>query len=374
MAVDIVALALEFIAQYGLIAIFVLLVLDGALLLPVFPGELVLIMAVAAYATDPGELVFLVLLTSAAGLVGSLILYAITRGGGRRLVERYPKFFMMPRRRRERLERTFQRPVGQSLTLFLRLFPLTRVLVSIPAGLARMPLIRFVVLSTLGLTAYHAGFLWFTYEARRPGSTVATQAEQLQQAYASPAWDFVQANAIITGVVALGIGAVLSVRASRRAYHDPEESAGSLVGAITTAVLFWGGLALAVATYLDPESVYALVELGGLDMDAISAAVGYGPVPLLAAFSGTCILLGYLLARYRRNVQEHRKTRLAVHRALAEKEAAEREAVQRRVVFKATEPAEETTPWPDEAADEAGEPGVEGEPVWDESEWEWRQP
>ena len=367
---DIAGLALQFIEDYGLYAIFVLLIMDGALMLPVFPGELVMVMAVAAYATDPASLVFLILLTSAAGLLGSLILYAITRGGGRRLVERFPKFFMMPRRRRERLERTFQRPIGQSLTLFLRLFPLTRVLVSIPAGLAKMPLVRFVVLSTLGLTAYHAGFLWFTYEARRPGSTVATQAEQLQQAYASPAWDFVQANAIITGVVLLGIGAVLSVRATRRTYLDPEESAGSLVGSLSTAVLFWGGLALAVATYLDPDFVYALVALGGLDMDAIAAAVGYGPVPILAAFSGTCILLGYLLARYRRSAHEHRKTRLAVERALAAKEAAEREAAQReRVVFRPTEGGEPGGPEEEPPAQETAQ-----DPVWDETEWEWRQP
>ena len=47
---------------------------------------------------------------------------------------------MMPRKRRERLERTFQRPAGQSLVFFLRLVPLTRVLVNIPAGLAKMPI------------------------------------------------------------------------------------------------------------------------------------------------------------------------------------------------------------------------------------------
>src|SRR5688572_28007242 len=136
MAVDVVGTALDFIAAYGLVAIFILLVLDAALLLPVFPGEVVLVMAVATYATGYPSLAFLVLVTTLAGLLGSLLLYGITRGGGRKLVDRYPRLFMMPRKRREKLERTFAKPSGQSLVLFLRLIPLTRVLVNIPAGLA----------------------------------------------------------------------------------------------------------------------------------------------------------------------------------------------------------------------------------------------
>src|SRR5687768_15621098 len=124
---DIVSVALEFIAEYGLVAIFVLLVLDAAMLMPVFPGEVVLVMAVAAYATDLPSLAFLVGLTTAAGVLGSLLLYGIMRGGGRRLVERYPRLFMMPRKRRQKLEKSFERPVGQTLVLVLRLVPLTRV-------------------------------------------------------------------------------------------------------------------------------------------------------------------------------------------------------------------------------------------------------
>ncbi len=316
MAVDVVSIALGFIEQYGLIAIFILLVLDGALLLPVFPGELVLIMAVATYATDPGGLMMLVALSTAAAILGSLLLYAITRGGGRRLVERFPRFFMMPRKRRERLERAFRNPLGQSLVLFLRLFPLTRVLVSIPAGLAKMPVFRFVLMSTVGLALYHAGFLWFTYEARRPDSTVATQAAQLQEAYASPAWDFVQANAIATGAVLLLVGAILSVRSSRAMLRDPEEVGGSLAGSVAVLALFWGGMALAVMTYMDPETVFTLIALGGVDLDALAARLGFSPLQVLWGASALSVLLGYSVSRFRRAAQEKRKRDAAVQKAL----------------------------------------------------------
>jgi len=318
-AIDIVGLALDFIAAYGLVAIFVLLVLDGALLLPVFPGEIVLIMAVAAYADGPGDLVFLILLTTAAGLVGSLLLYGITRGGGRRLVERFPRFFMMPRRRRERLERSFQRPLGQSLVLFLRLVPFTRILVNIPAGLARMPIVRFLVLSTIGLGAYHAAFLWFTFEANRPGSAIAGQKEQLQQAYLSPAWEFVQAHTIVSGAVLLLIGIVLSARASARMFHDPHESTGSLVGSLAMMVLFWGGIVLAVATYMEPASVYGLAELGGVDLAAVEDALGVPRLYFVFAVAAVAALFGLILGRMRRTAmlrrwQEKERRRIAAMR------------------------------------------------------------
>ncbi len=340
MAVDVVEIALDFIAAYGLIAMFILLVLDGALLLPVFPGEIVLIMAVAAYAHDPAGLMMLIVLTTAAGLTGSLLLYGVTRGGGRRLVERYPKFFMMPRRRRERLERLFQRPAGQSLVLFLRLVPLTRILVNIPAGLARMPLLRFTILSTIGLAAYHAGFLWLTYEANRPGSTIATQKEQLQDAYASPAWEFMQTNSIITGAAVLAVGAVLSVRASIRMYRaNPEEASGSLFGTVSVTVLFWGGIVLAVATYVDPQALFGMAALGGVDVQATAARLGLGPIEALLWLAAGSTTLGLLLARMRRSAKERYKRRVWSQRVLARV----RERDEQRRAGPPTEPVDEAT-------------------------------
>lgn len=304
---DIVEAALGFIAAYGLVAIFVLLVLDAAMLLPVFPGEVVLVMAVARYAHDIPSLTYLVVLTAAAGLLGSLILYGITRGGGRRLVEKYPRLFMMPRKRRERLERTFARPIGQSLVFFLRLVPLTRVLVNIPAGLAKMPIVRFVLLSGLGLLAYHAAFLWFAYEVRRPGSTLGTQREQLQQAYADPAMEFVAANAILSGLVLLAIGIVVSVRASRAMLRDPEESTGSLIGWLATMVLLWGGIALGILAYLDPTTLVLLAEPGGVDLEAIAAEAGLTVTQLVSLVAAGMAFVGVLLRGLNQQARKRRR-------------------------------------------------------------------
>lgn len=358
MAFDFAGTGLELIEAYGLLAIFILLVLDGALLLPVFPGELVMIIAVATYVDSTGSLLFLILLTTAAGLLGSILLYGIIRIGGRRLVTRFPGFFMMPRRRRERLERVFQNPFGQTLVLFLRLFPLTRVLVNIPAGLAKMPFVRFILLSTVGLLAYQTGFLWFTYEAGRAESPIASETQRLQEAYASPAWDFVQANAIVTGLVVIALGIVLSIRASARMLRDPEESTGSLIGSLATMVLFWGGIALAVATYTDPQSVYALIRLGGLDMDVIATAVGYSRVQVLFAVAAAAVFVGFVLRRVSAAARRRRRQELRIQRHLTRKREEARARAREEAPFRPVPPPAE--PGRGEDDPDGGEGGEAG--------------
>jgi membrane protein DedA with SNARE-associated domain len=318
MAVDVVGTALDLIASYGLVAIFVLLVLDAAMLLPVFPGEVVLVMAVAAYATDYPSLLFLIGLTTLAGLLGSLLLYGIMRGGGRRLVERYPRLFMMPRKRRERLEKAFERPAGQSLVLFLRLVPLTRVLVNIPAGLARMRIVRFLLLSAVGLLLYHAAFLWFAFEVGRPGSPLASARQQFQEAYASPAMDFVAANAVAAGLVLVAIGAIASVRASRRILRDPEESTGSLLGWLATMALLWGGLALGVAAYTDPAPVLELAKTGGFDVEAVAGRLGMSVLQFLAVAAVLLMAVGVVLRAFTTVADTHRRRHRAELRAREE--------------------------------------------------------
>ncbi len=325
MAPDIGALALGFIEQYGLLAMFILLVLDSALLLPVFPGEIVLIMAVATYGTDPSGLLMLIVLATTAALVGSLLLYAVLRGGGRRLVERYPKFFMMPRKRREKMEALFQKKSGQSLVMFLRIIPLTRIIVTIPAGLARMPALRFIILSTIGLAAYHIAFLWFTFEANRPGSTISQQKDQLAQAYASPMYDYVTANTAVTGAGLLLFGAFLSMRASvKMRTAEPDESTGSLLGSLTIAILMAGGLLVAALAYLEPETAYRGAEMGGLDIHQIAGAINYEPVQLLWTTAAVAVSLGMFLEILNRDAAQRRRRFLKKwHAKEAERRAAE---------------------------------------------------
>ena len=92
-------------------------------------------------------------ITVAAGLLGSLMLYAVGRKGGdvflRAYIRRFPK-------QKEALEKNLEwvRRKG-SMGVFLgKLLPMIRTIVSIPAGVIRMDLGKYVISSTCGI------FLW----------------------------------------------------------------------------------------------------------------------------------------------------------------------------------------------------------------------
>jgi membrane protein DedA with SNARE-associated domain len=86
----------------------------------------------------------------AAGCVfGSWVAYAVAAYGGRPLVERYGRYVLLSRRDLDLADRLFAR-FGSPIIFFSRLLPVVRTFISLPAGLARMPLLRFTVYTFLG--------------------------------------------------------------------------------------------------------------------------------------------------------------------------------------------------------------------------------
>jgi membrane protein DedA with SNARE-associated domain len=107
---------------------------------------------------DPGLPAYLGI--SVAGtvgyVVGSIGGWAIGRYGGRPFVERHQRLFHTSPTKIERAERSFSR-FGDAFVLVGRILPLVRSFVSIPAGLARMPLGRFTALTIPGSAAWCFG-------------------------------------------------------------------------------------------------------------------------------------------------------------------------------------------------------------------------
>jgi membrane protein DedA with SNARE-associated domain len=138
----------------GLPVVFLLMAI-GSACIPI-PSEVVLLFAGFAVA-DPGSsgsqhhmTMIGVILTSLLGtLVGSWVAYAVGRGGRLELFERHGHLLHMGPDQIARADRWFQR-YGDPAVLFGRLVPLVRAFVSLPAGIAKMPLGRFSVLTTIG--------------------------------------------------------------------------------------------------------------------------------------------------------------------------------------------------------------------------------
>jgi membrane protein DedA with SNARE-associated domain len=144
----------HFVRDGGLPAIFVLMAL-GSACIPI-PSEVVMLFAGFAVA-DPGGSGAHHHLTMtgivAAGLVGTMVgswaAYAVGRGGRLELFERHGHLVHMGPAQMDRADRWFSR-WGEPAVLYGRMIPLVRAFVSLPAGVAKMGVTRFSVLTFIG--------------------------------------------------------------------------------------------------------------------------------------------------------------------------------------------------------------------------------
>jgi membrane protein DedA with SNARE-associated domain len=135
------------------------------------PSEVILPMAgwkVSQSAADPSvlepltdqpwNLVLTVAFATAGSLVGALVGYAIGAWGGRPLLDRWGRYVGIGAEDLDRADAWFVR--WGSWAVFLgRMVPLVRTFVSYPAGIARMPLGKFIVFSTLGSLIWNVALI-----------------------------------------------------------------------------------------------------------------------------------------------------------------------------------------------------------------------
>jgi membrane protein DedA with SNARE-associated domain len=150
------------IGDYGLYAVFLLMLIDAVL--PA-ASELVMLYAGAvAVGAFPGHEVTLFgeqidstgwayVAMALAGVVGytlgSILGWAIGYFGGRPFLERHGRWVHVTPSRLGRAEDWFRR-YGDAAVFFSRVVPVVRSFISIPAGVVEMPIVRFTVLSFLG--------------------------------------------------------------------------------------------------------------------------------------------------------------------------------------------------------------------------------
>ncbi len=95
-------------------------------------------------------------------LLGSLAAYWLGAWGGRPLLERYGRYVLISRGDLERADRWFAR-YGNWAVFLSRLLPVVRTFISFPAGVVRMPLLRFSLLTLLGSFPWSLGLAYGGY-------------------------------------------------------------------------------------------------------------------------------------------------------------------------------------------------------------------
>ena len=117
------------------------------------PSEVTFGFAGVLAASGKLELWVVILLGSAAEILGSLVAYSVGRFGGRPLVERVGRYVLITSRDLDRAERWFSGR-GEFAVLIGRAMPVIRAFVSLAAGIADMPVAKFLVFGGLGTLLY----------------------------------------------------------------------------------------------------------------------------------------------------------------------------------------------------------------------------
>ena len=186
---------IQTISNTGYLGIFFLMVAESALI-PI-PSEI--IMPFSGYLASTGKLnPILIILAGAVGnLVGSLVAYFIGVKLGREFIVKYGKYILLKKSHLEWTESYFKK-YGDRSTFVSRLLPVIRTYISLPAGVAKMNLKKFVIYTFAGSIIWSA--IW-TYV----GTTLGDQWTKIRH-YSD----------YIDGAVVIGLVIIIIIIAKKR--------------------------------------------------------------------------------------------------------------------------------------------------------------
>src|SRR5215813_1617732 len=145
------------ISKTGYLGVVLLMAIESACI--PLPSEI--IMPFAGYLVYTGR--FNLFWAATAGAIGcnlgSVIAYEIGCYGGRPLVEKYGRYIWLSRHDLDLAERFFER-FGSAAVFIGRLLPVIRTFIALPAGLARMPRLKFHIYTFVGSWPWCFALAW----------------------------------------------------------------------------------------------------------------------------------------------------------------------------------------------------------------------
>ena len=160
---SIIELITELITEYLYLGVFLAALIET--IIPPIPTMAVFPTAGFIAAQNGLELPELILLGVIGGLgasIGSTVIYLIALKLGRTALLRYLKRVKVSEKKIERVELWFQR-YGDKAVLFGRMIPVFREMISIPAGLLKMKLGKFLVYTVLGSCGWSITLIFIGY-------------------------------------------------------------------------------------------------------------------------------------------------------------------------------------------------------------------
>jgi membrane protein DedA with SNARE-associated domain len=160
-----------FIAHTGYTGVLLLMAIESACI--PLPSEVILPFSGFLVSTGRFQLWWVAIAGALGCNLGSMVAYAVGFYGGRPLALRYGRWLLMAPGDLERAEAWFRRR-GDLAVFVSRMLPVVRTYIALPAGVARMPLLRFHLYTFLGslpwclLLAYVGARLGANWETLGP--------------------------------------------------------------------------------------------------------------------------------------------------------------------------------------------------------------
>jgi membrane protein DedA with SNARE-associated domain len=203
----------HFITQYGYLAVFVLMLAESACI-PV-PSEVIMLLggalAAGAVAGAHPSLAGIIIAGVLGNVAGSYVAWAVGRYAGQAAVRRWGRLVGVRDREIDRATAWFQRH-GTTAVLVGRVIPVVRTFISLPAGFAAMPPVRFGVYTTLGCIPW-------TTALGVAGYALGANWQSVANGFHGPTY-------AIAGILVVAVAAAIIVR-FRRSRRDRAGTPGS---------------------------------------------------------------------------------------------------------------------------------------------------
>lgn len=161
--------AVDVIAGWGYGGIAALMALESACI-PI-PSEVIL--PFGGFLASRGDITFwgAAVAGIVGGLIGSLAAYFVGRYGGVPVLLRYGRYVHITDKHVQQATHWFQR-YGESTVFFSRVLPIIRTFISLPAGVGRMHLGKFVLYTVLGSIPWTIALTWAGWALRENWETL----------------------------------------------------------------------------------------------------------------------------------------------------------------------------------------------------------
>ncbi len=140
-------LILSAIENTGYLGVFSLMALESAGI-PV-PSEIIMPFSGFLVTTGRFSLWLVILWATVGNLLGSLVLYIIGCYGGRRFILKYGRYFFFSEQELNKSDEWFKK-YGSPAIFFGRMLPIVRTYISLPAGVTKISLPKFVIYTFIG--------------------------------------------------------------------------------------------------------------------------------------------------------------------------------------------------------------------------------